>query len=97
MENEIQQIIAEEDDYSDISLRPMDVNDIDDFMVWATDDKVSQYCSWSTYTSKEQAMDYMTNIVAPHPWLRAICLKNRAIGSIPHMGREIGYIIAHEE
>lgn len=27
-------------------------------------------------------MDYMTNIVPPHPWQRAICLKNHAIGSI---------------
>ncbi|XP_074338691.1 uncharacterized protein LOC141676869 [Apium graveolens] len=101
MQNEIQ-LKPEEDDYSDISLRPMDVDDIDDFMVWATDDKVSQYCSWSTYTSKEQAMNYMTNIVAPHPWLRAICLKNRVIGSIsvtPFQGNdacrgELGYVLA---
>nr|XP_017224175.1 PREDICTED: LOW QUALITY PROTEIN: uncharacterized N-acetyltransferase p20-like [Daucus carota subsp. sativus] len=107
-ENEIQpkseDILNDEDEYSNISFRLMDVNDIDDFMVWATDDKVSQYCTWSTYTSKEQAMDFFTNIVllAPHPWLRAICLKNRAIGSIsvtPFEGNdacrgELGYVLA---
>ncbi|KAK1387822.1 PAF1 complex component [Heracleum sosnowskyi] len=62
---------------------------------------MSQYCTWSTYTSKEQAMDFMTNIVAPHPWLRAICLKNCAIGSIsvtPFKGNdacrgELGYVL----
>ncbi|KAL1803933.1 hypothetical protein ACET3Z_032580 [Daucus carota] len=42
-ENEIQpkseDILNDEDEYSNISFRLMDVNDIDDFMVWATDDK----------------------------------------------------------
>lgn len=101
VENEIQ-LKSEKDDHLNLSLRPMDVDDIDDFMVWATDDKVSKYCTWSTYTSKEQAMDYMTNIVAPHPWLRAICLKNRVIGSISVTAfkgndacrGELGYVLA---
>lgn len=39
VENEIQ-LTSKEEDYSYISLRPMDVDDMDDFMVWATDDKV---------------------------------------------------------
>lgn len=96
------EIVAEDEDCSDISLRLMDVNDIDDMMLWATDDKVSKYCSWSTYTSKQQAIDYMANTVTPHPWWRAICLKNRAIGSIsvmPFKGNdvcrgELGYVLA---
>ncbi|XP_058212170.1 uncharacterized protein LOC131324279 [Rhododendron vialii] len=89
-------------EFSEITLRPLDLSDIDDFMEWATDDKVSQFCTWDTYTSREQAVDFITNIAIPHPWLRAICLKNRAIGSISvapgsgiGVGRgEIGYALA---
>lgn len=91
-----------EEDYSDITLRLMDMSDIDDFMVWATDDKVSKFCTWETCTSKEDAINYMINSVIPHPWLRAICLKGRAVGYIlvtPFAGNdkcrcEIGYVLA---
>lgn len=76
------EMTAENDDNSEITLRLMNLSDIDDFMVWATDDKVSQYCTWKTCTSREEAMTYMINSVIPHPWMRAICLKNRAIGYI---------------
>ncbi|XP_059630141.1 uncharacterized protein LOC132273134 [Cornus florida] len=91
-----------DDEFSEITLRPLDLSDIDDVMVWATDDKVSLFCTWDTYTCREQAMDYVNNIAIPHPWLRAICLENRAIGSIsvtPKSGNdrcrvELGYAIA---
>ena len=94
--------LAEIEDCSDISLRLQDENDIDDMMKWATDDKVSKFCSWSTYTSRQEAIDYMANTVAPHPWWRAICVNNRAIGSIsvtPFQGNdvcrgELGYVLA---
>ncbi|KAL1832457.1 hypothetical protein ACET3Z_002108 [Daucus carota] len=80
----------------------MDLGDIDDFMVWATDEKVSQFCTWKTCTSKEEAMTYMINSVIPHPWMRAICLKNRAIGYIMLTAFEgndacrceVGYVLA---
>lgn len=91
-----------EDEYSDVTLRLMDISDIDDFMVWATDDKVSQFCTWETCTSKEEAINYMVNSVIPHPWLRAICVTGRAVGYIlvtPFKGNdvcrcEIGYVLA---
>ncbi|CAL5416133.1 unnamed protein product [Camellia sinensis] len=92
------------DEFSEITLRPFDLSDTDDIMVWATDNKVSQFCTWNTYTSREQAIDFIENIAIPHPWLRAICLKNRAIGSVSVMPSsgigasrgEIGYALASE-
>ncbi|KAI8011465.1 putative N-acetyltransferase p20 [Camellia lanceoleosa] len=93
----------EEDELSNISLRLFDFSDVDDFMVWATDDKVIQFCSWDTdtYASKEAAMNYIANFVIPHPWYRAICLNGRPIGDIavsPNRGNdscraEIGYVL----
>ena len=70
------------DEFSKITLKPFDLSYADDFMEWATDDKVSRFCTWDTYTSREQAIDYIKNQAIPHPWLRAICLGKRAIGSI---------------
>ncbi|XAR54693.1 Diamine N-acetyltransferase [Bertholletia excelsa] len=90
--------------FSQISLRPFDLSDVDDFMVWATDDKVSQFCSWDTYASKEAAAKYIAEVAIPHPWLRAICIGNRAVGAIsvaPGTGGdrcrgELGYVLASE-
>ncbi|KAL7251760.1 hypothetical protein ACSBR1_013589 [Camellia fascicularis] len=74
----------EEDELSNISRRLLDFSDVDDFMVWATDDKVVQFCSWGTdtYASKEAAMNYVADVVIPHPWFRAICLDGQPIGEI---------------
>ncbi|XP_058212167.1 uncharacterized protein LOC131324277 [Rhododendron vialii] len=85
-----------------MTLRPFNLSDVEDLMEWTTDDNVTRFCLFETYTSKEQAVDFITNIAIPHPWLRAICLKNRAIGSIsvaPGSGigagrGEIGYALA---
>ncbi|GAA0143124.1 acyltransferase [Lithospermum erythrorhizon] len=94
----------ENDEFSEITLRPMEVSDLDDFMLWATDDKVSRYCVWDTYTSKEQGLDYIKNNAIPHPFHRVICIKNRAIGAIsvtPSSGNdqcrgELGYVLAYK-
>ncbi|KAL3507890.1 hypothetical protein ACH5RR_033272 [Cinchona calisaya] len=91
-----------EDDYSDIRLRLLDLTDVDDFMEWFTDEKVSQFCSWDCFKSKEDAMNYVADVAVPHPWYRAICLKDKPIGSIsvtPFRGNEkcrgeIGYVLA---
>ncbi|GFS36724.1 acyl-CoA N-acyltransferases (NAT) superfamily protein [Actinidia rufa] len=90
------------DEFSEITLRPFDLSDVDDFMELATDDKVTHFCTWETYTSREQAIDFIKNQAIPHPWLRAICLGKRAIGSIlvtPGSGigekrGELGYNLA---
>ncbi|KAH7842426.1 hypothetical protein Vadar_005213 [Vaccinium darrowii] len=90
------------DEFSEITLRPFDLSDVDDLMEWTTDEKVSRFCIWDTYTSREQGVDFIKNFAIPHPWVRAICLKNKAIGSISvapgsgiGVGRaEIGYALA---
>ena len=69
-------------DCTQISLRPMDVSDIDDFMVWATDEKVTKFCTWEPYTDKEDGIKFIKNIPSHSLWFRAICLQNRAIGAI---------------
>ncbi|GFY85053.1 acyl-CoA N-acyltransferases (NAT) superfamily protein [Actinidia rufa] len=70
------------DEISEITLRPFNLSDIDDFMEWATDEKVSHFCIWDTYNSREQAMGFIKYLAIPHPWLRVICLGEKAIGSI---------------
>lgn len=93
------------DEFTEITLRQIELSDVDDFMEWATDEKVSQLCTWDTCTSKDQALDFISNIAIPHPWLRVICLQNRAIGTItvtPNSGcfdscrAELGYVLAHK-
>ncbi|KAL0388579.1 UNVERIFIED_CONTAM: putative [ribosomal protein S5]-alanine N-acetyltransferase [Sesamum radiatum] len=87
-----------------ITLRHIALSDVDDFMVWATDDRVTKFCLWDTYTSKEQAVEYIKNQAIPHPWLRAVCLGNHVIGTItvdPCSGSgscraELGYVLAHK-
>ncbi|RZC88397.1 hypothetical protein C5167_016204 [Papaver somniferum] len=86
----------------EISLRVLNLSDVDDFMIWATDDRVSHFCRWDTYTSKEDALDFIRNIVIPHPWFKAICIDNKPVGAISveakegedRCRREIGYVIA---
>lgn len=74
--------ISERVDLTQISLRPLDLSDIDDFMVWATDEKVTTFCSWEPYTSKDDGINYIKNTASKFLWCRAISLNNRAIGSI---------------
>ncbi|XP_021897117.1 uncharacterized protein LOC110814085 [Carica papaya] len=85
----------------EISLRSLNLDDIDDFMVWATDDRVSRFCTWETYTSKEEGIKYIKETVIPHPWFRAICFNGRPIGAISVTANsgfdrcrgEVGYVL----
>ncbi|XP_016464107.1 uncharacterized protein LOC107787103 [Nicotiana tabacum] len=87
-----------------ITLRKIELSDVDDFMEWATDEKVSHFCIWDTYTSKDQVLDYIKNSAIPHPWLKVICIRNKAIGAIsmtPNSGfdscrAELGYVLAYK-
>ncbi|KAF8392394.1 hypothetical protein HHK36_022736 [Tetracentron sinense] len=91
-----------EEAFSVISLRPFDLSDVDDFMVWATEDRVCRVCSVVTFTCREDAVNYIKVSFIPHPWCRAICIKNRPIGFIkvaPNTDADIcrgdlGYAIA---
>ncbi|WCJ43149.1 Acyl-CoA N-acyltransferases (NAT) superfamily protein [Euphorbia peplus] len=90
----------DDEEYSDICIRPFDISDIDDFMIWATDEKVTKFCTWEPYSSKQEGLNYIKNTVIPHPWYKAICLKNRPIGSISvtktadNIRVELGYVLA---
>ncbi|XP_047983749.1 uncharacterized N-acetyltransferase p20-like [Salvia hispanica] len=87
-----------------INLRPLEISDMDDFMAWASDERVARFCTWEPYTSRDEALHFLTNIAIPHPWLRAICVGDRVVGSIsvtPGSGTrsctaELGYVLAHE-
>ncbi|KAG6432259.1 hypothetical protein SASPL_103834 [Salvia splendens] len=87
-----------------INLRPIKISDIDDFMVWASDERVAHFCTWDSYTSRDEALHFLTNNAIPHPWFRAICAGDRAVGSIsvtPGSGTrsctaELGYVVAFE-
>ncbi|MED6193852.1 hypothetical protein PIB30_023079 [Stylosanthes scabra] len=92
-------------DLTKISLRETDLSDVDDHMVWSSDAKVTEFCTWGPYTSKEEAIHYINCIPDIFSWYRAICLDNRAIGSVSvilQTGRyrekvaEVGYILASE-
>ncbi|XP_050220283.1 uncharacterized protein LOC126670567 [Mercurialis annua] len=90
------------DDFSNISLRPFHLSDIDDFMVWVSDEKVAHFCSWEPYDTKENALNYLKNKAIPHPCFLAICLNSRPIGAISitlNSGNdvcrsELGYVLA---
>ncbi|RDX77047.1 putative N-acetyltransferase p20, partial [Mucuna pruriens] len=69
-------------DLTQISLRPISLDDLDDLMLWTTDEKVARYCTWEPYTSKEDGINFIQNIASKSLWFRAICLNNRAIGCI---------------
>lgn len=90
---------------STLSIRPLDPNtDVDDLMVWASDDEVTKFCSWDTYTNRDQAIEYINNFVLNHPYYRVICLNNKAIGAISvtrNKGSdkcrgEMGYVLASQ-
>ncbi|GAV89946.1 Acetyltransf_3 domain-containing protein [Cephalotus follicularis] len=90
--------------FSHISLRPLELSDVDDFMVWAADDRVTRFCSWGPYTNKEDAINHIKNIVVPHPWFRAICVNGRPIGAISVTSNsgddkcrgEVGYVLGYK-
>ncbi|KAL3648985.1 hypothetical protein CASFOL_005388 [Castilleja foliolosa] len=89
---------------SDITLRPLDISDADDFFKWYSDEKVSKFCSWNAFTSKEAAIDHVATTVVPHPWHKAICVSGRAVGSVsvtPFSGSdrcraELGYVVGSD-
>lgn len=69
-------------DLSRISLRPFQLSDVDDFLLWAGDDQVTQNLRWKTCASKEEALAFLRDVCIPHPWRRSICLDDRSIGFV---------------
>ncbi|KAL8149605.1 hypothetical protein AgCh_006562 [Apium graveolens] len=67
---------------AEITLRKFKVSDVDSFMEWAGNPNVTQFCRWDTFISKDDALNFLNEIITSHPWYRAICINDRPIGSI---------------
>lgn len=67
-------------DLSRISLRPFKLSDADEFLKWASDDRVTRYLRWNTITSKGEALTYIKKVAIPHSWRQSICLDDHSIG-----------------
>lgn len=65
-----------------VTLKTFTAEDIDDFMDWASDDEVTKYMMWNSYTSRQEAENFLSNVVEKHPWFKAICLDKKVIGSV---------------
>ncbi|XP_016476285.2 uncharacterized protein LOC107797879 [Nicotiana tabacum] len=95
---------------SRISLRPFSATDVDDVMIWGSDDRVTRTTRWKTLTSKEEALSFIKEVCIPYPWRVSICIDDRSIGFlwVINPGRsgvdgnknegvaDIGYAIAAE-
>ncbi|XP_073287094.1 uncharacterized protein [Primulina huaijiensis] len=87
-----------------MTLRPFDLSDVDDFLKWASDDKVTHYLRWDTITSREEALRYIKEVAISHPWRQSICIDNRSIGYVsikPESGSDrhrahVGFAIGYE-
>lgn len=58
-------------EFSHVSLRPLELSDIDDFMGWVSDAKVARFCPCESYTNKEDGINYIKTKVPQHPWFRS--------------------------
>ena len=51
------------------------LTDVDNFLKWASDDKVTRYLRWDTITSREEALTYLEKVaipilgVGPYVWM----------------------------
>ncbi|CAH9080817.1 unnamed protein product [Cuscuta europaea] len=84
------------------TLRPMDLSDAEEYYLEClSDEKVSKFCSWDTFGSKESVEHYICNNVLTHQWFRAICVDGKVAGSISVLQftgddrcrAEIGYVL----
>ncbi|CAL9764708.1 unnamed protein product [Musa acuminata subsp. burmannicoides] len=90
----------------EITLRPFTLSDVDDFMTWATDDRVMRFSRRPTCTTKDECLTRMKDLIMPHPWCRAICIDDdgRPVGLVsvmPAPGADvhrasIGFAIAYD-
>ena len=91
---------------AEVTLRRFVLSDVDAMMAWASDPQVAAFCRWEAYESTEPALEYLRDVVLPHPWFRAICLageEDRPVGavSVTPTGdpcrAELGYVMARAQ
>lgn len=89
---------------SKITLRPYKISDVDDFLMYGGNEKVTRFTRWNTFTSKQEVVSYINDYCIPHPYCRSICIDNRSIGFVIIMPRsgddrcraDVGYALAAE-
>lgn len=69
-------------DKSRVTLRGFNTDDLAGFLGWATDDEVTKWLMWDSYTSEQDALNYLQDVAIPHPWIKAICVDGEAAGSM---------------
>ncbi|XP_004300955.1 PREDICTED: uncharacterized protein LOC101312354 [Fragaria vesca subsp. vesca] len=88
-----------------ITLRPYRLSDAEDFLMYAGDERVTQFTRWNTLNSKEQALSYIKEFCIPHCYCKSICFNDRSIGFLfikPYdednekCRAEVGYVVAAE-
>ncbi|KAH0757197.1 hypothetical protein KY290_020690 [Solanum tuberosum] len=65
---------------SRISLRPFRLTDVDNILLWASDDRVTRTIRWDTLSTKEEALSFIKDVCIPQPWYLSICIDDRSIG-----------------
>ena len=91
-------------DLTQISLRPISLDDLDDVMVLTSDENVARYCRWEPHSSKEEGINFIKDIASKSLWFGAICLNDRVIGCIDlssceeqgknrYKSAELGYVL----
>jgi RimJ/RimL family protein N-acetyltransferase len=89
---------------SKITLRPYKISDVDDFLLYGGNEKVTRFTRWNTFTTKQEAVSYIRDYCIPHPYCRSICIDDRSIGFVIIMPRsgddrcrvDVGYALAAE-
>ncbi|CAN6281999.1 unnamed protein product [Urochloa humidicola] len=66
-----------------VSLRPLELEDADAFMTWASDESVMRFLKRPLCATREQAVAQIRDTVLGHPWFRAICVDgDRPLGQV---------------
>uniref|UniRef100_A0A0E0GRF5 N-acetyltransferase domain-containing protein n=1 Tax=Oryza nivara TaxID=4536 RepID=A0A0E0GRF5_ORYNI len=64
-----------------VTLRPLGLADADDFMAWASDERVMRFLRRPLCATREQAVAQIRDTVLGHPWFRAICVDDDDAGA----------------
>ncbi|THU61233.1 hypothetical protein C4D60_Mb07t21150 [Musa balbisiana] len=63
----------------EFTLRRFQLSDLDEFMAWASDDRVMRFLR-EPRTDRAAALGHLKGRIMPHPWYRAICVEDRPVG-----------------
>ena len=85
-----------------LNLRPLKASDVDAFMTWGGDPKVTASLFWDAYTDRELAAQFLRDVAEKQPWFMAIIYEDQPVGAITldrGAGRaviraELGYVVA---